>query len=161
MIQVMESKTIDNKDIQNINHMINHPDNHQSYTNELMRYTVTQELQETEWPMPSPVPERFTQMHKQQRHIEFEKMLPLRDDIEEGDCIKLPEDETNWNIHDEAANNLSNKMPTPIERQSITNSNIFRMSDNAFKSFDMNQEIGEFIEVTDEELCPPPNQDYY
>lgn len=48
MIQVMESKTIDNKDIQNINHMINHPDNHQSYTNELMRYTVTQELQETE-----------------------------------------------------------------------------------------------------------------
>lgn len=61
-----------------------------------------------------------------------------------------PEEDTNFNMSDDSTS-LADKFSNQIERQSITNSKVFDMSDTDFIKFDINQEITEYIEVSNEE----------
>lgn len=116
--------------------------------------TYAAEMMEAEWPMPVPIPERFVQMMAEQHFHEFNNKVDhfnLRPDLEE---------ETDWNIAEDN-DSIVNKFPEPIERQSITNSQVFSMSETEFRNFNINNEIAEFIEVSNEEEFPPNYEDSY
>lgn len=110
--------------------------------------TYTAEMMEAEWPMPVPIPERFVKPMAEQHFDEFNRRvdnLPLRPDLEE---------ETDWNIAEDT-DSIVNKFPEPIERQSITNSQVFRMSDTEFYNFNVSNDVTDYIEITNEEEFQP------
>jgi hypothetical protein len=100
------------------------------------------ELQLQECPVPTPVPQRFAQENNSKRSSNLSEnfsQLEMRHDLE---------DEANFEFNEELAS-LIGKLP--FERQSITNSKVFNMSETQFTKFDADNEIEDYLEVNNEE----------
>jgi hypothetical protein len=100
------------------------------------------ELQLQECPMPTPVPKRFTQESNSKRSSNLSEnfsQLEMRHDLE---------DEANFEFQDDRSSIVSK---LPFERQSITNSKVFSMSDTQFNKFDVDNEIEDYLEVNNDE----------
>lgn len=113
--------------------------------------TLTSELQETECPMPSPIPERFSQASKEHGFGEFNHQLDTDDDRPDLDEMQGM-DEAECEFNDEG-DSVINKLPT--ERQSITNSKVFSMSETEFQRFDASNDTGDYLEISNEDDTPP------
>ena len=124
---------------------------HELYENpNELSYTIAAEMIETECPMPAPVPERFIQSTMDSQFTEFNnKTLDsnLRPDVEDLPSL---EEETDCNFIEDN-DSLVNKFPETIERQSITNSQVFSMSETDLRNFNIKNNISDYIEITNEE----------
>jgi hypothetical protein len=130
------------------------PHEHEDSRN-IMSNTLTSELQEMECPTPTPVPERFAHAVRDHDFNDFDKYLRNvkdRPDLVGHDA----EDEAEFDFNEEG-DSVINKLPT--ERQSITNSKVFSMSETDFQRFDANNGVSGFIEVSNEEEYPPHADD--
>jgi hypothetical protein len=126
-----------------IKHSFNPPENRFDYNNELCN-TLNSELQEVECPEPTPVPQRFSQMDKERAFNDFSNHI---DRLDERADIEFLHEETDFMQDDQAF--IDNKLP--IERQSITNSKVFSMSETEFRRFDSSNEMKNYIEVGEEQ----------
>ena len=113
--------------------------------------SLTAEMLEVEWPLPIPVPERFSQPTVDQGFKYFNDQATRNNYISEYRTLEtVEEEESDWTILDNFDTSTC-KFPQVIERQSITNTQAFRMSDAEFQKFNINQEITKFIETTNED----------
>ena len=95
-------------------------------------------------------------MHREQNAIQMAQQIPVRADMPDFDQNENPD----FNLNAELEQRLSNDMPfTPVERQTMSNSKVFSMSDTAFENSNVGQEITEYIEVTEEHEILQPKDD--
>ena len=114
--------------------------------------SLTEEMLEIEVPMPVPVPEKPFSEPISDKGFKELNIKTSRNNYRQ-ERFQLPtveEEESDWNLMDDLDSSRWT-LPQVVERQSITNSQVFRMSDAEFHNFDVKQEITEFIEIAHDE----------
>ena len=99
------------------------------------RGTITSDIQEIDCPMPTPAPERFMRKPSESDFMDDNSPhdINIKPDFEE--------DESNFDLAEEPSAVIGK---LPVERQSITNSKVFSMSETQFQKFDQENETEEF-----------------
>jgi len=123
------------------------------YNNELSN-TLNSEIQEVECPAPTPVPQRFSQMSKGKPFDDYKNNYNRLSEGQDLDDMQEAE-ETDFFVNEDRSS-LEDKLP--VERQSITNSKVFSMSETSFQQFDKNNDTSNFLLRNDSQINQKNNQ---